>query len=247
MRQIDIGEWFGVQDGRVQAKALTGRSFYLALMTVITVLILYGFSHTVGADLLRPAATPPTILYVHAITYTLWLGVVMSQTLLIWVRNPRLHRKLGMAAAGFGLFMVVLGVATTLAMGRFDVAQRGPEAAMFIFRPIEDILFFGAAFGLAIYWRKKPDFHRRLMLLAACSVTPPAISRIPTIHSLGAIYVIADMFILAGLFNDLLTRRTVHKVYVWGLSVAVIGQGALLYIMRVQPPSMVAFARFVTQ
>lgn len=236
-----------MQAARAETKPRAGRSFYLGMMAAITVLILYGFSHTVGKDVLHPAETPPTILYIHVITYTLWLGVLMSQTLLVWLRNPRLHRKLGMMGALFGLFMVVLGIATTIVMGRFQVAHRGPEAGMFIFRPFEDIIFFGVTFGLAIYWRKKPDFHRRLMLLAACSVTPPAISRIPAIHSLGAIYVITDMLILAGVCNDLVTQRTVHKVYVWALPLVLIGQGILLYIMGAEPAPAVAFARFVTQ
>ena len=171
----------------------------------------------------------------------------MAQSLLVWLRNPRLHMKLGIAAAFFALFMIALGIATTIAMAKFQVARRGPDFAMFIYRPIGDITFFAIAFGLAIHWRKKPDVHRRLMLLAACALTPPAISRIPLIHSLGVVYAITDLLILACLFNDFVSRRKVHQVYLWGLPIVLTGQGLLLYIMQTHPGAAVDFARYVTQ
>src|ERR1700754_2814412 len=120
------GVW--VEAVRAQKKTLTGRYFYLGMMVTITALILFGFSHTVGTDVLHPAEAPPTILYVHVITYTAWLGVLLSQTLLVWLRNPRLHRKLGMLGAVFATFMVVVGIATTVVMGQFQVARHGPQA-----------------------------------------------------------------------------------------------------------------------
>ena len=106
---------------------------------------------------------------------------------------------------------------------------------MFIYRPLEDIVFFAVTFGLAIHWRKRPDFHRRLMLLAAISVTPPAISRIPGIPTLGAVYFCADLLILAAIFHDLATLKRIHPVYGWGAAIAFAGQLALLSVLSLRP------------
>lgn len=223
-----------------------GRSFYLAMSATITALILYGFSHTVQSDVIHPAQAQPAILYIHVVTYTMWLAILLTQSALVWSRNVRLHRKLGWMGAGFAAAMVVIGLLTTVIMGRLQAQRMGPDACMFIYRPFEDIVFFAAAFGLAVHWRKRPDAHRRLMVLASCALTPPAISRIPGLHGLGAIYLGTDLLVMVAMMYDMIVLQRVHAVYRWGFAVAVAGQTALLLVMSYRPPPFVTFARLVT-
>ena len=223
------------------------RSFYLAMMIFISVLILYGFSHTVGADIINPAQPPPMILYIHVVVFLGWLVMVLTQTALIWTRNPRIHRKLGWFGAGFGTLMVVVGLITTVIMGHQHVLRDGPEGAMFIYRPFEDIIFFGAFFGLAIHWRKRPDFHRRLMLLAAIIVTPPAISRIPGVHPLSMVYAGTDLLIMVAVLHDLFTLKRIHPVHLWAGPIIVIGQVALLALLSLRPAPLFELALAITR
>jgi hypothetical protein len=232
---------------QAQVKPLAGRYFHLSLMVFIAALVLYGFSHTADADIFHPPERQPLILYIHAAVFTTWLFLLVFQTTLVTVRNVRLHRRLGWAGLGLGILMILVGLATIRVMGHVQVERLGPDAAMFVYRPIEDISYFAAAFGLAILWRKRPDRHRRLIVLAACAVTPPAISRIPMIHSLGMVYLLADLLVLAAILHDLVTIRRVHAVYRWGLGIGVAGQTVLLVIMAHQPAPFVEFAKFVTQ
>ncbi len=224
-----------------------GRSFHLALMIAITAIVLYGFSHTVDADIIHPAREQPFILYVHVTVFTTWLLVLMTQTALIWTHNARLHRRLGWCAVLFAVGLVGVGLATTVIMGKAQVQRLGPDAGMFIFRPFSDMIFFSAAFALAIHWRKRPDIHRRLMVLAACALTPPAISRIPGVPTLSMVYLGTDLLMLAAILHDLITLRRVHAVYRWGLGIGAAGQVALLLVLSRQPAPFVAFAHFVTQ
>jgi hypothetical protein len=232
---------------QVQVKPLIGRSFHLSLMVSIAALVLYGFSHTVDTELFHPGQPPPFILYIHAAIFTSWLFLLVFQTALMTVRNRRLHRRLGWLGLGFGVLMVMVGVATILVMGKVRVERLGPDAAIFIYRPIEDIAFFAIAFGLAIHWRKRPELHRRLIVLAACAVTPPAISRLPMIHSLAMVYLGTDLLLLAAILHDLVTLGRVHAVYRWGLAIGLAGQWELLLIMSKQPAPFIEFAHFVTQ
>jgi hypothetical protein len=201
----------------------------------------------VGSAVLHPAERPPAMLYVHVAVFGGWLVMLMTQTLLIWTRNPRLHRRFGWFGLGFGLLMVGVGLATTLIMGHWEVQHEGPMSCMFIYRPLEDIVFFAAAFGLAIHWRKRPDFHRRLMLLAAIAVTPPAISRIPGIPTLGAVYFCADLLVLAAIFHDLATLQRVHAVYRWAAPIAFAGQFALLTVLSLRPAPFFDLALALTR
>jgi uncharacterized membrane protein YozB (DUF420 family) len=216
------------------------------MLSTITALILFGFSHTVESDVIHPAEAQPAILYVHVVTYTLWLAILLTQSALVWSRNVRLHRRLGWMGAAFAAGMVVIGLLTTVIMGRLQVQRMGQEAGMFIFRPFEDILFFAAAFGLAVHWRKRPDAHRRLMVLASCALTPPAISRIPGIHSLSTVYLGTDLLVMAAMMYDLILLRRVHAIYRWGFAIAVLGQTGLLLVMADKPAPFVTFARLVT-
>lgn len=223
------------------------RPFTLAMMIFISVLILYGFSHTVEADVINPAEPPPMILYVHVAVFLGWLVMVLTQTALVWTRNTRLHMKLGWFGLGFAVLMVVVGLATTVIMGHQHVLHDGPIGAMFVYRPFEDIVFFGTLFGLAIYWRKRPDVHRRLMLLAAIIVTPPAISRIPWVHSLSVVYIGTDLLIAVAVLHDLLTIKRVHPVYRWASPIIAAGQLGLLLILSLCPTPFFDLALALTR
>ena len=61
--------------------------------------------------------------------------------------------------------MVPLGVVTAIVMARFDMVQlHVPDADAFLSIPFYDMIAFGVCIGLAIYWRTKPELHRRLIL-----------------------------------------------------------------------------------
>jgi len=42
---------------------------------------------------------------------------------------------------------------------------------------------FAVPVALAIYWRKKPEFHRRLMLIASCALADAAFGRSPELNT----------------------------------------------------------------
>ena len=45
--------------------------------------------------------------------------------------------------------------------------------------PLFDLLMFVILFGAAVYYRRRPAAHKRLMLLTAVNFLPPTIARIP--------------------------------------------------------------------
>ena len=104
------------------------------------------------------------------------------QSALIRTRNMRLHRSLGPFGAVLGAFMVPLGISIAVIMGRFHIHQLHEAAAGYeapLISPFYDMAAFGILLGLAVYWRRKADWHRRLMLMATCGLTTAAIARFP--------------------------------------------------------------------
>jgi len=71
----------------------------------------------------------------------------------------------------------------------------------------------------ALAWRRFPDTHKRLMLLATIDVLNAAVARWPlAIMANGpmAFFAVTDLFIVAGVVFDLASRGRVHRAYIWG-------------------------------
>jgi hypothetical protein len=58
---------------------------------------------------------------------------------------------------------------------------------------------------MAIYWRDRPEFHRRLMLIATCELTAAAFVRFPQVfHSWPWFYAGVDLLVFLGVLRDLI-------------------------------------------
>jgi hypothetical protein len=92
--------------------------------------------------------------------------------------------------------------------------------AAFMIIQLMDLVLFAPLFALAVYWRRRPEFHRRLILIASAVLTDAAWARFP--HSsliLAACGV--NFLILLGILRDLIVDRRVNKVYLYALPVVV--------------------------
>lgn len=205
---------------------LLDRYFYFFMSMVTVAVVVYGFSFTVDKNLIHPAVPRPWLLYVHAAVFSGWLAFFILQSVLIRTRNVQWHRRTGWLGLGLGIAVVVVGVATALTMARFNRDQlHAQDAEAFLIVPLFDMVCFATTFGLAIYWRKKPEFHRRLILIATCALTAAGFGRIPeSILPRELFYAGVDALILLGVMRDWLVNRQIHRVYRYALPVFMIGQ-----------------------
>ena len=220
-----------------KAVDLFDRYFYLIMSLVIVGVVVYGFSHTINGNLIHPAYPRPLVLYFHAAIFTGWLVLLMTQSTLIRVRNVKLHRKLGLSAISLAIAIPVIGIVTGVAMARFNTQHGSADAPQFLIVPVYDMVVFTIAVGLAIVWRKKPEYHRRLMLLAACALTIAAFNRFPSsIVPDNWGYAAVDALILICIARDLFVTRRVHPVYLYGLPLMILGQALTMYIYLTRAP-----------
>jgi hypothetical protein len=118
-------------------------------------------------------------------------------------------------------------------MARFNRDQlHNAGAESFLIVPLFDMVCFAATFGLAIYWRKKPEFHRRLILIATCALTAAGFGRFPeNILPRELFYAGVDALILLGVIRDWLVNRRVHTVYRYVLPAFVVGQAFVIFTL----------------
>lgn len=219
---------------------LTGRNgavdryFYFAMSLLIAGIVVWGFGHTIDRKLLHPKVLRPPILWVHGVVFSLWVLFFISQTALVRTHNVKLHRTLGLFGAGLGAFMVPLGIATAIVLMRFDVHRlHNPGAIPFLIVPLYSMINFAIPLALAIGWRRKPEMHRRLMLIATCALLTAAFARFPYFGRFIPFWVAigVDALILLGVARDLIVNRRIHKVYLVALPVMAATQAFVVYVL----------------
>jgi hypothetical protein len=203
-------------------RRLVEKYFYFVMALAIGTVVVSGFSLTIGNRLFHPQVKMPTLLWVHGGVFFGWMGLFILQSALVRVRNVQLHKLLGWWFAAFAVAIPVLGIVITRVMSRFEIATLhydATERAAFLPIPFQDMVAFTVIFGLAVLCRKRPEYHRRLMLVAACILTAAAWGRmaIPTNVPYISFYSGVDLLILLGVLRDLIVNRKVHAVYLWSI------------------------------
>ena len=221
-------------------RAVLDRHFYLLMSLLVPFVVLYGFSRTINKALFHPVVKPPVLLTIHALLFSLWLVLFIVQAALVRARNVKAHRFLGWYFAAVGVAIPVLGVAITRVMALFEISARGfnpVERTAHLAIPLQDMVAFTAAFGLAVFWRRRPEYHRRLMLIATCALTAAAWGRLPLMKSIPYIgfYAGVDGLILLGVLRDLYVNGRIRSVYLAFLPPLVLLQLEATAIVRHRP------------
>jgi hypothetical protein len=211
-------------------QAFVNRYFYFAMSLLIGAIVVSGFSRTINDNLLHASIPRPLILWFHAAAFSGWVAFFFFQSALVRTRNVKWHRFFGWFGAALGTVMVPLGITTSIIMGRFDTSQEHlPGADAFLIVPFYDMVAFAAFFALAVWWRKKPELHRRLLFIATCGLLDAAFGRFDYIYNHGLFFWCLDGVILLGVVRDLYVNRHIHKVYLYALPPLVAVQAIVTY------------------
>jgi len=199
-------------------------NFPLLMALAICGIVVYGFSFTIVDNLIHPAYPRPAILYIHAVVFSTWLMLFITQVTLVRAGRAAWHRRLGKIGIGLGAVMPFVGVATAVAMTRLRVAHGEIEAAGSFLIPCWDMVGFTTTFVLAVRWRLRPDFHRRLMFMATAVLTAAAWGRMSFLDYGEWFYAGVDFLVAIAALRDLIVDRRVHLVYLVGLPALIAGQ-----------------------
>ena len=216
-------------------KFYLGRYFYFAMTLLTAVLALWAFSDTVNPNLLHAKPPRPLLLWLHAAAFAAWIAVFVVQSALIRARKLRLHKTLGWFGAALAAIMVVTGFIVANVMIRFESTVLHRNVTSFLAILWCDMLIFGAGMALAIYFRKRPELHRRLVFLATCQLMQAIFVRFHYLGRNGLYFPAIDLLILAGIFRDLIVDGRVNRAYAYTFPAMILLQGFSTYLQRVNP------------
>ena len=158
------------------------------------------------------------------------------------------HRTIGMIGVSLATAMTIFGFLVAVnAMKRSAAAGLTDDGIAFAIVPLSGILFFAVVFALAIAAIRKPETHKRLMLLAGISLLDAAVARWfltflappgplgppPVPVTIPPAFVAYLLLVVAMVF-DWRTRGRPHPVYVYG-GIALIAVKLLNWPISVTP------------
>jgi hypothetical protein len=150
---------------------------------VIALCVFFGFSRTYFFHRWFGMPDLRVFIHVHGIVMTSWIALFLIQTLLVSARRVQLHRKLGPLGIVFAVLVVTFGVSATVLAARREVAAQTPGVPIVITvlaLELTQMLMFGGFVFAGLWFRNRPDYHKRLMVLATLCMIPNALVRLTT-------------------------------------------------------------------
>lgn len=224
----------------------------MAVAALLTVFAGFAPSYYLKVVFGRPAISGlqplSPLLHLHGFVFTSWIVLFLVQTRLVAARRLGLHRRLGVAGVLLAGAMVVAGSAAAIDSARRGATPPGgPPPLVFMAIPLADMVIFTMLVGAGVWFRGRPDVHKRLMLTSTISILTPAIARLPGVLVAGplAFFVLTDLFVVAGLVYDRVTRGRVHPAFWWGGGLLLASQVARLALSGTA--AWLAFATWLTR
>jgi hypothetical protein len=193
--------------------------FFIAMAILAILTAFAGFARTYYLRPLFVVDPLRELVHLHGLLMSSWLVLFLVQVSLISTRRVAIHRGVGVAGAILAAAILVVGYATAVTAARLGVTPPGgPPPLAFLAVPIGTLTAFGVLVTLAISYRRTPQTHKRLMLLATIAILAPALARIRFIGPGGPPVAIggSTLFVLLCMAYDRRVHGRIHPVFLWG-------------------------------
>lgn len=208
--------------------------YFLVVSLILLIILAAAFTRSFYLRPLFDGPELPSHLVVHGVVLSLWFLWLCGQTTLVAIGRRDVHRRAGWVGAALAVAVVVTGVVAILGVvpgviARGESIQENMQLFAGVFWGNGGILVaFAVLVAMAIALRRRSASHKRLMLLASISITPPATHRVgllPFLQALDSREANALVFAVAGLLvlllslvlYDVVALRRLHPVTAWGV------------------------------
>ena len=220
------------------ARAMT-RHFYVWMAAACALIAFGSFAETYWLQLPAGTFVGSPIIHLHGALFSAWTILLLSQATLVAQGRLENHRAWGLVGISLATAMVVVGLGATInTLGIGLAAGYGDASLSFSVLPVSTIALFAGFFIAAIVNIKRPEAHKRLILLATISLLQAAIARVffvlitgggpglrpglgpPPPLDIGLVpSLLVELLILAGIIYDWRTRGRPHPVWLIGAAI----------------------------
>jgi len=229
-----------IDDRRASAAlASPAQYFYFNMALACAAVAFLGFAPTYFLPLARGSYSATPVIHAHGILFFAWTLFFVFQSWLAASGRVMRHRSIGMIGISLATAMTIFGFLVGVgAMKRSAAIGQTDEGIAFVIVPWSGILFFAVVLAIAIAMVRRPELHKRLMLLASISILDAAVARWsltflappgppgppPVVVTIPPALV-AYLLLVVAMVHDWRTRGRPHQVYVIG--------GAMLVAVKI--------------
>ena len=222
--------------------------FYVGMAGLFVAIAFGGFFGTYWLQVARGTFVGSPLIHLHGLLFSLWTLFFFSQATLVANRRLRTHRAWGLLGISLATALFFMGFAVAIEGMRNRIeAGFGDAARAFAIVPISGITLFAILVAAAIANVRRPEWHKRFMLVATAGILQAAIARVfflaatgggpgmrpglgppqPIERNLGPGFFVA-LIIAAAMIHDWRSRGRVHPAYWWGF-------GSWIAVMILRP------------
>jgi hypothetical protein len=220
-----------IDDRRASAVvASPARYFYFSMAMACAAVAFLGFAPTYFLPLATGKFAAPPSVHVHGIVFFAWSLYFVYQAWLPASGQVGRHRSTGIVGVSLATAMTIFGFSAGVTMMKQSAALGQTDAGIaFSIVPWSGILFFAVVFAIGVAMVRRPEVHKRLMLLAGISILDAAVARWfltflappgppgppPVVVTIPPAFV-AYLLLVVAMVHDWRTRGRPHAVYVIG-------------------------------
>ena len=224
--------------GHPRRRTRVDRWFYIGIAMFVILLHIAGFGPSLLDQSMRNDR-PSWLVTIHGVVAGAWLLLFLWQATLAATGRTSVHRRLGAIAPALMVVMVVLAFQTTI-----EMVRRGYDLSGDLFRPaaapgvpvpsVAEVdgglgafvaaLTFGVLVAAGWWHRRRPQVHKRLMLVALLLLAGIPLSHLggyvvgrwpQLLWPVRALPLAGNLLLFAGAVHDKITTGRVHPISVW--------------------------------
>ena len=221
----------------LRATTTNEHRFHLWMAAAFIIVAFGGFAPTYWMPVANGTFRSPPVMHVHGTLMFGWTCFYFVQTALVANGRTINHRSWGLFGIGlFGAMLSFVLVGTLAVLKHNETLGFAEAARRFSAIPLFAWPLMAGLFWVAIANVKRPDVHKRVMILLMAALMTPAIARVfivllappgaadlgpppPTVAVPPAL--VAELFVVAGMIYDWRTIGRPHKVYLIGFPILV--------------------------
>lgn len=209
------------------------RWFYVGMAATFVAIAFGGFVPTYWAKLAHGSFSGGPLLHWHGMLFFGWTLFFLMQTLFIATGRLVNHRNWGLVGISLATAMaisVVIAAIRTIKVA--EAISMGDDARRFTIVSLTGLVVFVVFFTLAIINVRRPDWHKRCLIVATVPLMQAATARVfmtlfappgavgpPPVFVAVPPGLLVDLLLVAGMVYDWRTRGRPHPAYVIGLAV----------------------------
>jgi hypothetical protein len=202
------------------------RRVFVPLAMLVALMAAVGFWPSYFGLMLNGTLAAPTVIHLHAAVFVSWLGLFIAQAAFAATGRIAIHKQLGPWLFAFGVLLIAMGLIAAFArFGHYYLVEGNLEKAQNrLFGPVRDMIFFAPLLAAGWIYRRQPEVHKRIMLVATSILLVAAVGRMsflgkPVPEPLFLLVWPVPIYI--AMAHDYATKRLIHPVYVIGLAAMV--------------------------